>query len=44
MSSALLFEKMDKLIAEDNDRFRGHLGMSGIGGGDREKNQGTGRS
>tara|TARA_R110002050_G_scaffold13630_4_gene43550 strand:- start:25816 stop:26913 length:1098 start_codon:yes stop_codon:yes gene_type:complete len=37
MSSALLFEKMDKLIAEDNDRFRGHLGMSGIGGDDERK-------
>ena len=37
MSSELLFNEMDKRIAEDNDRFRGHLGMSGIGDGDERK-------
>jgi|TARA_R110001632_G_scaffold44670_1_gene113479 hypothetical protein len=37
MSSELLFEEMDKRIAEDNDRFRGHMGMSVIGGDDERK-------
>ena len=37
MSSELLFNEMDERIAEDNDRFRGHLGMSGIGDGDERK-------
>jgi len=37
MLSELLFNEMDERIAEDNDRFRGHLGMSGIGDGDERK-------
>ena len=31
------FEKMDQWIEEDNDRFRQHLGMSGIGDDDERK-------
>ena len=37
MSSMYIFEKMDQWIEEDNDRFRQHLGMSGIGDDDERK-------
>ena len=37
MSSMYIFEKMDRWIEEDNDRFRQHLGMSGIGDDDERK-------
>ena len=37
MLSASIFEKIDEFIANDNDRFRGHLGFSGIGDDDEYK-------
>ena len=37
MSSALLFDKIDQWIEENNDNHRAHLGMSVIGDEDERK-------
>ena len=37
MSLASIFDRIDEQIAEKDDRFRGHLGFSGIGDEDEYK-------
>ena len=37
MSSALLFDKIDQWIEDNNDNYRAHLGMSVIGDEDERK-------